>query len=96
MSPFGPISRSVAIRKLNRLVFVDQAQVIRWEVGEDRDLLLEAVGNLLVSRQRQVDVGIGLRQHGENLVAFGRAQWFGHAAGDHPSGMNALRCRATR
>ena len=33
---------------------------------------------------------VGFRQHGENLVALGGSQRFGDAAGNNPSGMNAL------
>ena len=75
---------------LDGLVFVDQAHVVRREVGEDLDLRLELVRDLLVGAKRQAEVGVGLGNHGQNLVALFRRKRLGDAAGNNPSGMDAL------
>ncbi len=79
-----------AVGELDGLVLVDQAQVVGGEVGEDLDLRLEGAGDLLVGGQRQLEVGIGLGNHGQNLVAVSRGERLGDAAGDYPPGMDAL------
>src|SRR5271165_4590724 len=76
--------------KLDRLVFVDQAHVVRLEVGEDFDLRPEPVGDLLVCGQREADVGVGLGDHGQDFIALCGLQRLCDAAGHNPSGMNAL------
>ena len=67
-----PDQAQSTVVELNGLVFVDQAEVVGREVGEDRDLLLEAIGDLLVGRERQAHIRIGLGHHRENLVALVR------------------------
>ncbi len=42
-----------AVGELDRLVFVDEAEIVGGEVGEDFDLGLEAVGDLLVRGECQ-------------------------------------------
>ena len=88
--PAGIDQPQRAVGEFDRLVFVDQAHVVRREVGEDFDLGLERVRDLLVGAERQADVGVGLGNHGQNLVALGRLERLGDAAGNDPSGMNAL------
>ncbi len=49
IAAFGVDQPQRAIGELDRLVFVDQAHIVRREVGEDLDLRLECVGDLLVA-----------------------------------------------
>ena len=79
-----------AVCELDGLVLVDQAHVIGRKVGEDLDLRLKCAGDLLVDGQRQLEVGVGLGQHGQNLITMCGGERFGDAAGNHPSGMDAL------
>src|SRR5579863_1544193 len=79
-----------AIGERDGLVFRDQAQIIRREVGKDLDLRLELVRNLFVRVQGHADAGIGFGEHGQNLVAFIGGKRLGDAAGYHPSGVNAF------
>ena len=79
-----------AIGKFDRLVLVDQPHVVRWEVGEDLDLGLEVTGDLLVGGESHAQVGVGLGQHGKDLIPLGNGQRLGDAAGNYPAGMDAL------
>jgi hypothetical protein len=79
-----------AVSELNRLVFIDEAEVVGREVGEDFDFRLEGIGDLLVGRQREADVGISLREHGQDFVTLGGCEGLGNAAGNNPAGMDAL------
>ena len=90
IAPFGVDQPQCAVGELDRLVFVDQAQIIRREVGEDLDLRLEGVRDLLVGAEGQAERGVGLGEHGQNLVALVGGKRFGDAAGHDPSGMHAL------
>jgi len=60
------------------------------KLAKTSDLCAEAVGDLFVGGEGESDVGVGLGEHGENFIALSRGQRFGDAAGDDPSGMNAL------
>ena len=79
-----------AVGELDRLVFVDQAHVVGREIRKDLDLRLEAVGDLLVGSEREPDIREGFRYRGQDLIAFGGVQRFGDAAGDNPTGVDAL------
>jgi hypothetical protein len=79
-----------AVGELDRLVFVDQAEVVGREVGEDLDLRLEAVGDLLVGGRAR---GRCWRRPREAWPESRRAwpgERLGDAAGNDPSGMDAL------
>jgi len=79
-----------AVGDLEGLILVDQAEVVGREVGEDLNLLFKGAGDLLVGGERQTEVGIGLGDHGEDLVALGGCERLGDAAGDDPSWMDAF------
>ena len=79
-----------AIRELDRLILVDEAEVIRREVSENSDLCFERVRDLLVRSQGQVDICVGLRDHGQNLVALCGRKRLGHATGHNPARMHAF------
>ncbi len=58
----GTDQAQCAVGEFDRLVFVDQAEIVGREVGEDFDLRFERVGDLFVGGESQADVGVGLRE----------------------------------
>src|SRR5580704_6614265 len=79
-----------AVSEFDGLVFVDEAEIVGREVGKDFDFRPEAVGDLLVGGERQLDAVESFGHHGQDFIALGRTERFGDAAGHDPSGMDAL------
>ena len=59
---FGVDEAESAVSEFDGFVFVDEAEIVGWEVGEDFDFGFEGIGDLLVCGKREADVGVGLRE----------------------------------